>query len=85
MDQDIKLGDLAMDTITGFTGIVIGKAEYLSGEVTFGIQPPIDKDGKIPEDHWFNKNKLIYKGKPNLPGALIGQEMEPIIDGATAS
>jgi hypothetical protein len=59
----IKLGVKAKDKVTGFTGIVTGRAEYLTGCNQYGIAPPAGKDGKIPDTMWFDENRLEVVGK----------------------
>ena len=55
---EIKLGDLVADSVSGFKGIAIGQSTFLYGCRRIGIQPPIDKDGKLPEAHWFDEPQL---------------------------
>lgn len=55
----IKLGDEVKDKITGFTGIAVGKAEYLNGCIRIEIQPKITKDGLMIEPHWIDEVQLI--------------------------
>lgn len=54
----IKLGDKARDKVTGFTGIVFVRSEYLSGCTRVGLQPPVDKEGKVPESQHFDEPML---------------------------
>jgi hypothetical protein len=41
----IKLGSLVKDATTGFSGIAVNRAEYLSGTVQYGISAPQDDKG----------------------------------------
>lgn len=44
---EIKLGDMARDTVTGFTGKVIGITKWLNGCTVITLKPTsLDKDGK---------------------------------------
>ncbi len=45
----INLGDTAKDTITGYTGIVVGRTEWINGCVRYIIQSTQLKDG-VPVD-----------------------------------
>lgn len=54
----IQLGQKVKDKITGFTGIVIGRAEYLTGCNQFGVQPEVGKDGKVEGATWFDEGRL---------------------------
>lgn len=42
----IELGDVVVDTITGFTGVVIGDTKWLHGCRRLSVQPRELKDGK---------------------------------------
>ena len=55
--MDKLLGKKAIDKITGFEGIIIGKCEYLFGCNQYGITPPA-KDGKCGETQWFDEGRI---------------------------
>jgi hypothetical protein len=56
---EVKLGDRARDKISGFTGIVTGKCEYLNGCVQFLLRPEkLDKDGKRIDGEWVDYQQL---------------------------
>lgn len=59
----IKLGVKATDVITGFTGIITGRAEYLTGCIQYVLCPPVDKDGKLRESEWFDENRIMVDGE----------------------
>lgn len=55
----IQLGSKAKDKITGFTGVAIGRAEYLTGCTQILLTPDkLTKDGKRPEGEWFDEQRL---------------------------
>lgn len=55
----IKLGDKVKDSITGFSGIVVARTEWLNGCARITVQPEkTDKDGKVPETHTFDEPQL---------------------------
>lgn len=56
----IKLGQKYRDKVTGFEGIATGIHEWMTGCNTVTIQPAVDKDGKIPETHGFDENRLEF-------------------------
>lgn len=61
----VKLGQKVRDIITGFEGTATGRTEYLTGCVQISIVPPVDKDGKVQEGHWFDEDRLqIIEAKP---------------------
>lgn len=47
--EEVKLGQEVRDKITGFKGIVAYITEVRDGCDRASVQPPVDKDGKIPE------------------------------------
>lgn len=47
--KTVEMGDEVKDLITGFTGIVTSISTYLHGMNQVGVQPPIDKEGKVPD------------------------------------
>lgn len=57
--MDIKLGDRAKDSITGFDGVVIARTEWLNGCIRLTIQPEkIGEDGKPIEACTFDSNQI---------------------------
>lgn len=54
----IKLGDLARDTITGFTGVVVAETKWLHGCVRLTLQPKALHDGKPIESQTFDSPQL---------------------------
>lgn len=57
--ERINLGDKVKDSVSGFTGVAIGKTDWLHGCSRFIIQPPIGKDGKLPDTAQFDEPQLI--------------------------
>ena len=67
--MNVELGQTAKDTISGFKGVVIGRTEWLNGCVRVGLQPPVDKDGKVPDAYWIDIEQaevLDVEPKPKL-------------------
>ena len=58
-----KLGKEAKDKITGFTGIITCKINYLYGCTQYGLTPMVDKDGKYPDTKWFDEGRLEIIGE----------------------
>ncbi len=61
--NNITIGDVAVNNITSFTGLVDAKIEYLTGCTQFRLQPRDLKDGKIQEAVWFDENRLTVVQK----------------------
>lgn len=55
----VKLGDKVRDAVTGFEGIAVAKTEWLNGCMRVTVQPPIDKDGKVPDSYTFDEPQLL--------------------------
>jgi hypothetical protein len=71
--KTIPLGSLARDIVTGFTGVIIGKTQWLNGCNRVTIQPRELKDGKPIESHCFDIEQIEILG-PAIP--------EPIAESA---
>lgn len=54
----IELGWTAKDKITGFQGVVTGRAEYLTGCNQLLVVPPLGADGSPREPHWYDEQRL---------------------------
>ena len=60
-----NLGDVLKCTVTGYTGTVICRNEWLNGCVQYCLKSKVDKDGKIQEGEWFDEGQLaLKKAKP---------------------
>lgn len=58
----IQLGVEAKDKITGFRGIITGRAQYLYGCDQYVIVPPIDAAMKLGEAQWFDEGRIEIIG-----------------------
>tara|TARA_Y100000310_G_scaffold314646_1_gene364221 strand:- start:810 stop:1070 length:261 start_codon:yes stop_codon:yes gene_type:complete len=74
----VRLGDKVRDPITGFEGVAVSSHYYLHGCARISVQPPVDKEGKLPEIQSFDEPQLeivqlqVAKGDPVLPGGRPG-------------
>lgn len=60
----IKLGQRVKDSITGFDGIVVARAEYLNGCVLLQVEPTkLNKDGSAMKAVWFDEQRLTDKSR----------------------
>ncbi|MEO5742765.1 MAG: hypothetical protein ABIS29_19430 [Vicinamibacterales bacterium] len=55
----IELGDIAKDSISGLTGVVIADTMWLNGCRRVTLQPPEMKDGKPIEAQTFDEDQLV--------------------------
>lgn len=53
-----KLGDKAKDKITGFSGILTARCEFLTGCNRYCIQPQELKDGKPIDSIYFDEAQI---------------------------
>ena len=57
--KKIKLGSLAKDKITGFEGVITGRAEYLTGCNQYVLQPICNDKTNYPAGEWFDEGRII--------------------------
>jgi len=59
MNEKIELGAIVTDTVTGFTGIAVGRAEYLQGATRVEVQPvKLTGDGDMVKSKWIEETRL---------------------------
>lgn len=58
----IQLGQKGKDKITGFEGIITGRAQYLYGCIQYCITPKIKAD-VIKDSQWFDEGRIEITGK----------------------
>jgi hypothetical protein len=58
MSDTVELGDKVKCRVTGFSGTVVGILNYLNGCRQIGIQPKVDKEGKIKETSWIDDSQV---------------------------
>ena len=60
----IELGDEVRHKITGFKGVAVVRANYISGCNRITIQPKVNKNGEVPEEKSFDEPEIeIIKRK----------------------
>jgi hypothetical protein len=52
------LGTTMRDVITGLSGVVVGRVEYLTGCNQALLQPKAKDDGSFTESVWFDEQRL---------------------------
>lgn len=60
----IALGSKVKDKVTGLKGMVVSRHEYLNGCWRYGVQPTLDKDGKIPDAYYIDEMQLEVVEEP---------------------
>lgn len=69
-----NLGKTAVDRITGFTGIIIGYAQYLTGCDQYAVQPESKNPAKKRTSHWFDAGRLEFHNREVEPENVQGEE-----------
>ena len=60
--MEVQLGMKVKDTVSGLIGIAVCKTVWLNGCERYGIQPPIDKDGKAPDNYYVDSEQIEIIG-----------------------
>lgn len=61
-----ELGKEGRDKITGFTGIIIARVEYLYGCNQYGLAPKAE-NGELKDSHFFDEGRIEVVGSGILP------------------
>lgn len=69
----IRLGQKVRDVTSGLKGIAICRTEWLAGCVRITVQPPVGRDGKLPDAQTVDEQQLevLTKEPIDLPGNVI--------------
>jgi hypothetical protein len=63
----IELGQMAKDKVTGFEGIITGRAQYIYGCDQYCLVPSVDKQRQVVKSEWFDEGRLEIIGRGILP------------------
>jgi len=63
--EPIELGTRVMDTVTGYTGIAVARAQYLGGSDRYEVAAPAKEDGEPVESRWFDAGRLQLYPDPS--------------------
>lgn len=68
-EKKVILGSKVEDTISGFKGIAIARAEWLHGCARIAVQPKTKKEAEtIPDAQWVDEPQLkVTKSKRKTP------------------
>ena len=71
-----ELGEVLKDVVTGYTGVCMGRTEYLTGCSHYGLLSQKLKDDGTPRDYeWFDEQRLCITGKVVKINRIIITEM----------
>ena len=68
------LGVKAKDKITGFEGILVGRADHITGCNTYGIKGGLDKEGNPQDAVWFDEGMITKTGKGIKPNTVKAKD-----------
>lgn len=79
----IKLGQTGKDLITGFEGLCVGQAQYLTGcNQVYLVPRSLSAEGKRREGEWFDEQRIVAVGEEILvlPGGAAAAVEKPGCD-----
>ena len=68
------LGLRVVSKVTGFTGIIIGRAEYLYRNNKYLVSPRVNKFNEVGINHWIDEEELELVINENKPVEFINDE-----------
>lgn len=78
---DIRLGDIARDTITGFEGVVVARTEWLNGCWRLTLQPKkLQENGKPIDTETFDDKQAVHvprRAARGIPDEHAGTTSRP--------
>jgi len=69
--MDKLLGKQAQDKVTGFEGLITGRAEYLYGCAQYCLMPQA-REGKVLDAIWIDEGRVEIIGKGIAPADVAG-------------
>jgi hypothetical protein len=69
----IKLGQKVKDVVTGFEGIITGRAQYIYGCDQYCVVPKA-RDGKTAEGQWFDEGRIKIIGRGIFPEEVMADK-----------
>ena len=79
-------GQTVKEVVTGFTGVIMGRTDYLTGCNRYGVMPvKLSKEGKRAEWEWLDETvlelvagakKIVIKESPALKTGGPGRSCE---------
>lgn len=71
MDFRFKLGRIAKDKVTGFTGVIMGRSEYFTGCNHYAlVSEKLTSEGKPMDWEWFDETRLVLIGNVQIKPEL---------------
>lgn len=75
--RGLAMGDLARETLSGFSGVVSGRVEHIAGCNQVLLQPEVGADGAWRDAIWFDVERVsvIERGYSAIEGRSTGGEI----------
>lgn len=82
-----ELGERVKDVITGMSGVIMARSNFITGCDQYGISPTkLKKDGSRPDWEYFDENRLVKTGIGiKLPEQKKGEKTVRGFDGTFSS
>lgn len=64
--MNVELGTTQKDRVTGFTGVVTGLCQYITGCSQALLTPKSSDDGSFKDAHWFDEQRLEEQLVPKV-------------------
>jgi hypothetical protein len=58
INHKFNLGDKLKDSVTGYSGVVVGITKYATGCIHYGLQSDRTKENKPQEWEWFDESRM---------------------------
>jgi len=62
----LENGTVVKSNVSGFSGMITSRADHLNGCNRYFVNPPVDKEGKLPDGYWFDEAELETVSKAVL-------------------
>lgn len=72
-DLDIMMGKEVSDLVTGYTGIVTGKATWLFGCNQYCVVQKASESGDIKDGQWFDEGRLQIVSEGIRPQQVVAE------------
>ncbi len=70
----INLRSKVRCTITNYEGVVVARDEWTNGCRRYGVQAPMDKEGKVPDLRWIDEQDLEVLPVAGFPAEVVVEE-----------
>jgi hypothetical protein len=61
----VEIGSAVFDVVTGFKGVVTGRAEYITGCAQVLVQPKVKASGDHVEGRWLDETRVKVTAGPD--------------------